>query len=141
MFGCLTYVHILKDERHKFDSKARRSIFLGYWANIKGYIMTAFLNGTPEEEVFMKQPEIFVVLGKEDLVCKLSKSIYGLKQSSRCWNAALHELLRKIGFCQSASDPCIYTSDGGREILAVYVDDIILAANFRVFLPNFSKVS
>ena len=44
-------------------------------------IKTAFLNGNLKEEVFMKQPEGFVVKGQEHLVCKLKKSIYGLEQS------------------------------------------------------------
>ena len=46
-------------------------------------VTTAFLNGTLEEEVFMKQPEGFIVPGSEKLVCRLKKSIYGLKQSPR----------------------------------------------------------
>ena len=58
----------------------------------------------------MKQPEGFVEEGKEHLVCKLNKSIYGLKQSPRCWNAVLDDHLRKIGFRQLTSDPCIYTT-------------------------------
>ena len=45
---------------------------------------TAFLNATLQEEVFMKQPIGYEKKGKEHLVCKLQKSIYGLKQSSRC---------------------------------------------------------
>ena len=90
-------------------------------------IKTAFLNGNLKEEVFMKQPKDFVVKGQEHLVCKLKKSIYGLKQSPRCWNKALHDHLCKIGFKQSASDPFIYTTEGETVILAVYVDDIILA--------------
>ena len=61
-------------------------------------IKTAFLNGNLKEEVFMKQPEGFVVKCQEHLVCKLKKSIYGLKQSPRCWNIALHDHLCKIGF-------------------------------------------
>ena len=86
-------------------------------------VTTAFLNGILEEEVYMKQPE-----GKDHLVCKLNKSIYGLKQSPRCWNAVLDDQLRKIGFHQSTSDPCIYTTEGETVIIAVYVDDIILVA-------------
>ena len=91
-------------------------------------VTTAFLNGTLREEVFMKQPEGFVKKGQEHLVCKLKKSIYGLKQSPRCWNTALDEHLGKIGFIQSANDPCIYISSKGSVALAVYVDDIIIAA-------------
>ena len=91
-------------------------------------VTTAFLNGNLKEEVYMRQPEGYVMEGKEHLVCRLNKSIYGLKQSPRCWNAALDVHLCNIGFTQSSNDPCIYTSEGGSVILAVYVDDIILAA-------------
>ena len=77
----------------------------------------------------MKQPEGFEVEGKEDLVYKLNKSLYGLKQSSRCWNSVLDEHLKSIGFVQTESDPCIYVKvkDGDIFIAAVWVDDIILA--------------
>ena len=91
-------------------------------------VTTAFLNGTLEEDIYMKQPEGFEVEGKEHMVCKLKKSIYGLKQSPRCWNQALDEHLKQMGFVPSMNDPCIYTLNTGGEvfILAVYVDDIIL---------------
>lgn len=59
-------------------------------------VTTAFLNGTLEE-VFMKQPEGFEAEGKENLVCRLKKSLYGLKQSPRYWNAALDTQLKKMG--------------------------------------------
>ena len=78
----------------------------------------------------MTQPEGFVSPGQEHLVCKLKKSIYGLKQSPRCWNSALDVYLKQIGFTQSNSDPCIYFKDAGGEkvYMGVYVDDIVLAA-------------
>ena len=92
-------------------------------------VTIAFLNGTLEEVIYMKQPEGFEIKGKERMVCKLKKSIYGLNQSPRCWNQALDDHLKKIGFISSMNDPCIYTLNAGGEvfILAVYVDDIILA--------------
>ena len=64
-------------------------------------ITTAFLNGNLEEEVYMKQPEGFLAEGQEHLVCRLRKSIYGLKQSPRCWNQALDSQLKLMGFTQS----------------------------------------
>lgn len=93
-------------------------------------IATAFLNGGLQEEVFMKQPKGFAAKGQEHLVCRLKKSLYGLKQSPRCWNQTLDARLKVMGFQQSTSDPCIYTSESksdGIFILAVYVDDILLA--------------
>ena len=88
-------------------------------------IKTAFLNGELKE-MYMKQPEGYVVKGKEDLVCKLWKSIYGLKQSPRCWNSALDDYLKKMGFVQAAGDPCLYMSTEGE--MFIYVDNILLAA-------------
>lgn len=91
-------------------------------------VTTAFLNGQLEEEVYMKQPKGFLTQGQEHLVCKLKKSIYGLKQSPRCWNSALDSQLKKMGFVQTDSDPCIYrASEGDMCIIGVYVDDIVLA--------------
>ena len=91
-------------------------------------VKTAFLNGELKEEIYMNQPDGFAAKSKENLVCKLKKSIYGLKQSSRCWNEALSEHLKKLGLKQSSHDPCIYVSNSGGEIIiAVYVDDIIIA--------------
>ena len=90
-------------------------------------VTTAFLNGELEEEVYVKQPEGFVVESQEHLVCKLKRSLYGT-QSPRCWNQTLHTQLMEMGFKQTPSDPCIYTSlSDGLCVLAVYVDDILIA--------------
>ncbi len=92
-------------------------------------VTTAFLNGTLEEEVYMRQPVGFVSQGEEELVCKLKKSIYGLKQSPRCWNVALDTQVKSMGFIQSKNDPCIYFKNIGGEMfyMGVFVDDIVLA--------------
>ena len=91
-------------------------------------VTTAFLNGELQEEVYMKQPEGFAAEGQEDLVCKLKRSIYGLKQSPRCWNSALDHKLKQMGFVQAKGDPCLYmASEGEMFIIAVYLDDIVLA--------------
>ena len=74
----------------------------------------------------MKQPEGFVK--NPELVCKLKRSLYGLKQSPRCWNVALDEHFKEIGFVQHQEDPCLYTATGGETVMiAVYVDDILIA--------------
>ena len=92
-------------------------------------VKTAFLNGELTEEVYMSQPEGFKEKGKENYVCQLKRSIYGLKQSPRCWNATLDMQLKSMGFAQTKGDPCLYVSiDGDPVIIAVYVDDILIAA-------------
>lgn len=62
-------------------------------------------------------------------MCKLKKSMYGLKQSPRCWKYALDSSLRQLGFVQTSGDPCIYVYLEEPYNVAVYVDDIILACN------------
>ena len=105
-------------------------------------VTTAFLNGKLEEEVFMKQPEGFVAKGQEHLVCQLKKSLYGLKQSPRCWNIALDKHLKGIGFVQVESDPCIYrTSSGEPFFIGVYVDDIVMASKSKARLAEVSSLS
>ena len=67
-------------------------------------VITAFLTGEIAEEIYMNQPEGFVVQGKEQLVCRLKKSIHDLKQLPRCWNSILDNKLKSMGFVQTCSD-------------------------------------
>jgi hypothetical protein len=62
---------------------------------------TAFLNGELEEEIYMEEPQGFVHQGGEHLVCKLHKSLYGLKQYPRAWNQKLDAFLKSIEFMKS----------------------------------------
>lgn len=92
---------------------------------------TAFLNGTLENEIYMKQPPGFAADGQEDLVCFLKKSIYGLKQSARVWHQALHNVLIGAGLVQSANDHGLYsmTRNASTVHILIYVDDILIASN------------
>ena len=98
-------------------------------------IKTTFLNGNLENEIFMRQPEGYVSQEHPNFVCKLNKGIYGLKQAARCWNVAIDDYLKSSGYTQSTADPCIYSKievkDGKKciMIIAVYVDDTLLASN------------
>ena len=87
-------------------------------------VTTVFLYGDLKEEVYMKQPEGFTEKGKEHLVCRLRRSIYGHKQPPRCWNSVLDGKLKNMGFVQATGDPCIHVKQEGGEIfiIAVYVD-------------------
>ena len=92
-------------------------------------VKIAFLNGKLNEEIYMKQPEGYVKPGEEHLVCKIEKSLYGLKQSSRCWNKAFRESVEKVGFTQASADPCVFIRKKDTlTILAIHVDDLMILA-------------
>uniref|UniRef100_A0A2N9H6H8 Integrase catalytic domain-containing protein n=1 Tax=Fagus sylvatica TaxID=28930 RepID=A0A2N9H6H8_FAGSY len=94
-------------------------------------VKTAFLNGNIREEIYMDQPVGFISHGQESKVCKLMKSIYGLKQASRSWNIRFDEAIKSFGFSQNIDEPCVYKKVSGRIItfLILYVDDILLIGN------------
>lgn len=69
---------------------------------------TAFLYADLDEDVYMKQPEMFVVPGKEHLVCLLKKSVNGLKQAPRLWYGRFDRTLGHMGFKPSRADRCVY---------------------------------
>ena len=95
-------------------------------------VVTTFLNGDLPEELYMCQPEGYVMKGKENLVCKLKKSIYGLKHSSRCWNAVFSEYMISLQFQQSTADLCVFVRNSDSiSIVAVYVDDLIIIAKTK----------
>ena len=104
-------------------------------------VKTAFLNGIIDHDIYMSQPEGFVDPEKPNHLCKLKRSIYGLKQSARCWNSTLDTFLRNCGYQRSNADSCIYikqvkNTEGKVNlcILAIYVDDILCISNDIKFL-------
>ena len=94
-------------------------------------VKTTFLNGDLTEDVYMLQPDGFQVFGKEHMVCKLKKSIYGLKQASRQWYLKSDNVVTSFGFKENPVDHYIYLKISGSKIifLVLYVDDILLASN------------
>jgi hypothetical protein len=72
-------------------------------------VKTSFLHGDLEEQIYMKQPEGFVVKGKKELICKLKKSLYGLKQSPRMWYQNFDTYILGFGFVRSRADHCVYS--------------------------------
>ena len=102
-------------------------------------IVTAFLNGELEEEIFMKPPPgIDFGFHGVQKSCRLLKSIYGLKQASRVWNKTINDALTRFGFTRSLKDPCIYyiRRNGKLLLLGLYVDDIILASECDKLLAD-----
>ena len=96
-------------------------------------VKTAYLNAPIDCELYIEQPEGFVADDKTDgnLVVKLKKSLYGLKQSGRNWNNMLHDYPISEGFEQSSTDHCVYTrfNMDSKVIILFWVDDIIIVAS------------
>lgn len=91
--------------------------------------VSAFLHGDLDEEIYMAQPEMFS--DGTSKVCRLHKSLYGLKQASRVWYTKLDGALKKFGLKRCVTDPCMYIMRKGDKILivGVYVDDLGMASN------------
>lgn len=79
----------------------------------------------------MAQPKGHEVKDKEDMICKLNKNIYGLKQAARTWNRKLDSILIKEGYKQSQVDLCLYSKEIVNEkvYIIIYVDDVIIASS------------
>ena len=89
-------------------------------------VKTTFLNGNLLEDVYMTQPEGFSQPKNSGKVCKLQRSIYGLKQASWSWNLRFDESVKGFGFFKNEDEPCLYKNISGSAIvfLVLYVDDI-----------------
>ena len=94
-------------------------------------VWTAFLHGLLREQVFMTQPPGFRANGHEQFVCRLNRSLYGLKQSPYAWYNRIDAALRRIGLRCSTSDPNMYYmhQDGETLILMLYVDDLFITGS------------
>jgi len=93
-------------------------------------VKTVFLNWDLEEKVDMKQLDGFISNENDHMVCKLKKSIYGIKQASRQWYLKFHNIISSFGFMENVMNQCIYHKVSGSKIifLVLYVDDILLAS-------------
>lgn len=101
-------------------------------------VKTAFLYGELDKEIYMEQPQGFTAPGKERMVCRLHKAIYGLKQASRAWWLQLDKSLKQIRFKRIHSDAGLFVaqhSDGSYAIMLAYVDDLMLTG------PNKSVIA
>ncbi|KAG7559229.1 Ribonuclease H-like superfamily [Arabidopsis thaliana x Arabidopsis arenosa] len=125
-----------KNETWEIVSKPDKKKIVGFVVNFdleleQLDVMTAFLHGTLDEVIYMNQPEGFIEKGREDEVCLLKKSLYGLKQSPRQWNQKFDEFMKSQGFHRSVNDPCVYhkgSTIDDKIFLLLYVDDMLVAA-------------
>ena len=109
------------------------------WEMTQMDVKGAYLNGNLEEEVYMKQPE-----GYDDgteKVCRLIKTLYGLKQAGREWNKKLNASLMGQGFRRLDADPCAYIreTDDHIEIITVWVDDLLVFADRSDVMDKLKK--
>ncbi|EWM20071.1 gag-pol polyprotein [Nannochloropsis gaditana] len=105
---------------------------------------TAYLQSDLEEKIYVKQPPGYEQCGPngEELVCRLRKSLYGLKQSGRNWHKKIDGWFRGYGFHSSSADPCLYVkfgSSGEMLVIVLYVDDLIIAGNSRDMVDDFKQ--
>ena len=94
-------------------------------------VQTIFLNGYLEKDIYIEQPLGFMSSDSDHKVCKLQKSIYGLKQASRSWNTRFNDVIKMFDFIKNEEEPCVYKKINGSTVtfLVLYVDDILLIGN------------
>ncbi|RVW71155.1 Retrovirus-related Pol polyprotein from transposon TNT 1-94 [Vitis vinifera] len=104
-------------------------------------VKTTFLHGDLEEDLYMIQPEGFIVQGQENLICKLRKILYGLKQAPRQWYKKFDNFMHRIGFKRCEADHCCYfkSFDNSYIILLLYVDDMLIAGSDIEKINNLKK--
>ncbi|GJU85406.1 zinc finger, CCHC-type containing protein [Tanacetum coccineum] len=98
-------------------------------------VKITFLNGELEEEVYMNQPQGFIMPGNENKVCKLIKSLYGLKQAPKQWHQKFDEVVLSNGYLLNQADTCVYSKfdeSGKGVITCIYVDDILIFGTDQV---------
>jgi hypothetical protein len=100
-------------------------------------IKSAFLNGNLDKEIYMAQP---VGFASGNQVCKLKKSIYGLKQAAKSWNDAFDLVLKSADFSQSVNDPCLYSKNSSNPdkliFLIIHVDDMLISSKSEQEINN-----
>eukprot|EP00253_Pinus_taeda_P015671 PITA_15671 len=103
---------------------------------------STFLNGDLEEEVYIEQPDGFILGNDPNLVCRLIKALYGLKQAPRAWYYRLDKYIHQQGFSKGSVDSNLHINFENDKllILVVYVDDIIFGSNEEAMSQSFALV-
>jgi len=111
------------------------------WSLHQMDVNNAFLHGDLAEEIYMSPPPGLQRQGENNLVCRLHKSLYGLKQASRQWFAKFSEAMCSAGFIQSRADYSLFTKTRGKlfTALLIYVDDILITGNDHASIVDTKK--
>ena len=101
-------------------------------------VKTAFLHGNLTEEIYMEQPEGRKEKGKEDWVCRLHKSLYGLRQAGRCWYERLYGEMQKAGFTRVGVDHSVFVKQEpqGDAMVTIHVDDMAVATSNKLTMTS-----
>ena len=104
-------------------------------------VKTTFLDGELEEEVYIEQPEGFLLSEHGDFVCRLKKELYGLKQAPRGWYSRLDWYLQQQGFKKGNTDCNLYikVDQDSTIIIELYVDSIVFGSDDDRMSQKFSK--
>ena len=105
-------------------------------------VKTVFLNGELDEEIYMEQPEGFVVQGQENKVCKLVKSLYVLKQAPKQWHEKFDHTMLSLGFKINECDKCVYIKKYTNSCVFVclYVDDMLIMGTSKDVIMSTKKL-
>lgn len=98
-------------------------------------VKIAFLNGDLMEEIYMAQPEGYVLQGCKSKVCKLVKSLYGLEQAPKMWHEKFDKTINNNVFVSSLSDRYLYNGVNSDlfAIICLYIDDmLVIGSNFLI---------
>ena len=101
-------------------------------------VISAFLNGTINEDILMEIPKGFPSAGDDTKVCQIKRALYGLKQSPKAWYDRINSWLQEHGFIRSECDSNLYfiNRNGKTTILLLYVDDLIITGNDTQNIKN-----
>lgn len=104
-------------------------------------VKSAFSSGELQETVFVSHPEGFIKEGKEHLVYRLIKALYGLRQAPRAWYARLNKYLLSLGFSKCPYEHAVYIKREGDEalVIGVYVDDLLITGTTVSSIKKFKK--
>ncbi|CAL2234808.1 unnamed protein product [Prunus armeniaca] len=111
------------------------------WPLLQFDVKNVFLHGDLKEEIYMDLPPGIPITSKEGVVCKLRKSLYGLKQSPRVWFGRFAASMKKFGYVQSNSDHNLFLKreKGKLTALIIYVDDMIVTGDDQAEMQNLQK--